>query len=160
MSAFPRAISKGLMERSDAPSDSFEVLIQHPDRFTDPEACERALRQVFAGEQVDVGSVTLILCDHETVLELNKTYLQHDYETDVLAFSYSEPGEPLDGEIYVDLDTAAERHEEFAATFEQEVLRYTVHGALHLAGHHDDDPEAKDQMRTLEDRYLAAAGVV
>ena len=148
------------MGRIDAPSGSIEVITQHPALTADPQACARALRLVFVGEQVGVDSVTLILCDHETVRDLNKTYLQHDYDTDVLAFAYSDSDKSIEGEIYVDLDTAAERHEEFGVTFEHEVLRYSVHGALHLAGYRDDDSIEKRRMHDLEDRYLAAAGVL
>lgn len=149
-----------VMERKDAPSNSIEVINQHQARTVDPEMCSRVLHHVFVGEQVDLDSVTLILGDHNIVRDLNRNYLHHDYETDVLAFVYSEPGEPLEGEIYVDLDTAAERCREFGASFEQEVLRYSVHGALHLAGYRDDDAEGKDLMHLLEDRYLSYAGVI
>lgn len=138
--------------------ESLDVVIQHPSLAIDAERCRRVLTLVFEGEEIEVASVTLVLADHATVHELNRSYLQHDYETDVLAFRYSDDGEPLEGEIYVDLDTAAERHREFGATFEQEALRYAVHGALHLAGYSDTDSDGKKEMHELEDRYLGQTG--
>lgn len=91
------------------------------------------------------------------MLHLNREYLDHDYHTDVLAFdlSGSEP-DVVEGEVYVDLDTAQERHDEFDATFETEAYRYAVHGTLHLIGYDDADDADAATMRTLEDHYLDA----
>ena len=50
-------------------------------------------------------------------------------------------GEHVDGEVYVDLDTAAERAPEFGVTMAHEALRYVAHGVLHLCGY-DDATEA------------------
>lgn len=138
----------------------FEVIIQHDELSVDPDLCRRILESVFRGEGVEVDHITLIQSDHETVRDLNRTYLEHDYDTDVLAFAYSEDDQALEGEIYIDLDTAGERHDEFSSTFEQEALRYTVHGALHLAGYRDDETAGKDKMHTMEDRYLREAGII
>lgn len=144
-----------------APDDQpLEVVVQHTSLVVDPALCIHILRHVFDGQNIDVRHVTLIQADHETVRHLNRSFLKHDYETDVLAFPYSNDGQLLEGEIYVDLDTASERHEEFGATFEQEALRYAVHGALHLAGYRDEESRGKDEMHDLENRYLSEAGVL
>lgn len=142
---------------TDGPLD---IVVQHASLAVDPDLCHRVLAHVFGSEHVEVALVTLVQADHPTVRQLNRDYLDHDYDSDVLAFSYSGDGEPLEGEIYIDLDTAYERHDEFGATFENEALRYAVHGALHLAGHRDDDSLGKEEMHRLEDRYLTEAGVL
>jgi rRNA maturation RNase YbeY len=54
----------------------------------------------------------------------------------------------------VDLDTAAERHDEFDTTFEREAFRYAVHGVLHLLGYDDASDAERTAMRETEDRYL------
>lgn len=133
-----------------------EIALEHPSFQIDVETLELAARRVIEGEQAQVEYLAIILSDHETVLELNRTYLEHDYRTDVLSFDLSESEDPavIDGEVYVDLDTAMERHAEFGASFEDEVARYTVHGILHLLGYDDATPEAKAAMHALEDRYL------
>ena len=136
-------------------AESIEVENQHSSLALDPDLCRRVLTGVIRGEGVRLENVTLILSDHATVHDLNRTYLEHDYETDVLAFVYGE-GPAIDGEIYVDLDTAAERHAEFGASFEHEALRYAVHGLLHLIGYSDKDEEGKLRMHALEDQYLRA----
>ncbi|MEZ4702453.1 MAG: rRNA maturation RNase YbeY [Rhodothermales bacterium] len=111
---------------------------------------------VLAGEDRSFEALGVILADRETVLDLNRSFLQHDYPTDVLSFLI-EPDDgasPLQGEIYIDLDTALERHAEFGATFEEEALRYIVHGLLHLIGYDDATEADKTHMHRLEDRYL------
>ncbi len=148
------------MEEADTPKRALDVVIQHTSLSVDPDLCRRVLENVFKSERVDVELVQLIQADHAMVRRLNRDYLDHDYHTDVLAFPYSGYDEPLEGEIYVDLDTAAQRHGEFGATFEEEVLRYAVHGALHLAGYRDNERGGKEEMRKLENRYLEDAGVL
>ena len=58
--------------------------------------------------------------------------------------------------MYVDLDTAEERHDDFDTTFEREAYRYVVHGVLHLVGNDDATEEGQEAMRTREDEYLEA----
>jgi len=144
----------------DAPSPATPPLSieqAHPERHLDDEPLRALLRTIATEEDCTLGAVTVVLADHETVLRLNRDYLGHDYLTDVLSFDLSESSERVDGEIYVDLDTAAERHAEFDTTFEREVHRYAAHGLLHLIGYDDSSPEERALMRRLEDRYLSAA---
>ena len=137
---------------------SITISQAHPKRRVDEAPLKRLLRRVLEGEGHARYRLGVVLADHATVLALNRTYLNHDYLTDVLAFDLRESeDEPVEGEIYVDLDTAAERHGEFGAPFTDEVHRYAVHGLLHLLGHRDATPEGKAVMRALEDRYLTAA---
>lgn len=148
------------MDERDATRGTVDVLVEHDSLSVPPPLFQRTLSRVFAGENVDMAVVRLILAGHAVVRHLNRRFLDHDYDTDVLAFRYSDPPEPLEGEIYVDLDTARERHAEFDATFEQEVVRYAIHGALHLAGYHDTDEVARQRMRRAEDRYLHDVGLL
>ena len=126
----------------------------HPSRHLDEDTLRRLVAAVIEGEGATLAYLGLILADHETVLALNREYLEHDYLTDVLSFPLSETPGTVDGEVYVDLDTAAERHAEFGTTFEDEAYRYLIHGLLHLLGHDDATDAGRAAMRQLEDRYL------
>ena len=130
----------------------------HPSLAVDEAALDRLVRQVIDAEGSTLRYLGLILTDHDTVHHLNRTYLGHDYRTDVLSFNLADEGEDgvVDGEVYVDLDTAAERHAEFGAGFEAEARRYVIHGLLHLLGYDDATPGQKAAMQALEDRYLGA----
>lgn len=119
-----------------------------------PKRVEQLVHRVLSGEQVLWAQVSIILTNHDTVTELNRMWLQHAYNTDVLSFVIEELDQGLEGEVYVDTETADERHQEFGATYEEEVLRYVVHGLLHLAGHDDQTAEGQRLMRQLEDHYL------
>lgn len=123
----------------------------------DEAALRTLIRHVVHAEEHTLGMVNVILADHDTVLTLNREHLGHDYLTDVLSFDLSDTPGRVEGEVYVDLDTAAERHDEFDTSFEEEGRRYVVHGLLHLIGYDDNTPDAQAIMRRLEDRYLAAA---
>ena len=117
---------------------------------------ETLVRLVFAGETVLWSSVGIILGSHEVVSQLNGTYLDHHYDTDVLSFLIDESNEGIEGEVYVDVETASERHAEFGTTVAEEVERYVAHGVLHLAGYDDSTTDGKNAMRALEDKYLAS----
>ncbi len=139
-----------------------EVHHAHETRRLDEASVRAVVEAVCAGEGVVAESVGVVLADHPTVHDLNREWLGHDYPTDVVSFVLDEDARPrgaLDGEVYVDLDTAAEQAPEFGATMAHEALRYVAHGVLHLAGYDDATDEQRAAMRALEDRYLAAAGV-
>ena len=136
-----------------------EVHPAHPSRSLSEGVVRRVVEVVCAGEGVRAASLGVVLGDHGLVHDLNREWLGHDYETDVVSFVLDEDalgrGE-VDGEVYVDLDTAAERAPEFGVGWEHEALRYVVHGVLHLAGHDDATRSERAAMRALEDRYLAS----
>ena len=138
-----------------------EIHTAHEARRLDADLVRAVVEAVCAGEGVTVASLNVVLGDHALVHDLNREWLGHDYETDVVSFVLDEHAQArgvLDGEVYVDLDTAAERADEFGVTPEHEALRYVAHGVLHLVGHDDATDEQRDAMRALEDRYLKAAG--
>lgn len=129
----------------------------HPSLSVDEEVAERLLRHVIDAEGGDLVHVSVVFSTHETVRRLNKSYLDHDYNTDVLSFSLQtedSADDEVEGEVYVDLDTAAERHEEFDTSFAREAYRYLVHGVLHLLGYDDATEEGQRTMRAREDEYL------
>ena len=144
-----------------------EIHVAHPTRqLADADlrselaAVEAVVAAVCEGEGVQIASLSIVLADRETVWAVNRDWLQHDYPTDVVSFVLDEEAQArgkIDGEIYVDLDMAAERAAEFDATPEQEALRYVAHGLLHLIGYDDATNEERAAMRALEDHYLASS---
>ena len=149
------------MSRPDG-EPGLEVHPAHPSRGLDEAAVRAVVAAVCAGEGFAVEALGVILGDHALVHDLNREWLGHDVETDVVSFVLDEEAQAagrIDGEVYVDLDTAAERAAEFGVTPDVEALRYVAHGVLHLCGHDDATDPQRDAMRGLEDRYLAAAGL-
>ena len=134
------------------------VTVSH-DALDAPDGIEQRINAIAEQEGFEIRSLSVVLTDHQTVTGLNKTHLSRTYHTDVLAFDLRDNGSAsqttsIDGEIYVDLDSATERAPEFESTFESEVIRYVIHGLLHLMGYSDQDDEAREKMRQRENHYL------
>lgn len=100
------------------------------------------------------GEVSYIFCSPEKHLEINRTYLGHDYRTDVITFDYSE-GATVGGDIFIDPATVADNAALFGATPAQEMRRVLIHGVLHLCGYGDATPREQEVMRAKEDACLA-----
>ena len=132
------------------------VHVDHDTLAVETSLVEEAVRAVLSDASVSNAEVTIVLSNRAAVHQLNREFLSHDYETDVLSFRLSdETGATLEGEVYVDQDTALHGAGEHDVEFTNEVLRYAIHGALHLVGYDDGDDAGRSEMRTLEDRYLA-----
>jgi rRNA maturation RNase YbeY len=141
--------------------EALSIENDHPSLGLDESTLDRLVRHVVEEEGADLVHVSVVLSDHDTVRRLNQSYLDHDYNTDVLSFSLREEDDeaeppPVEGEVYVDLDTADERHAEFDTTFEREAYRYVTHGVLHLLGYDDATEDGQQAMRVREDQYLDA----
>lgn len=114
----------------------------------------RLAEHVLEAEGTVWTGIGIVLTRHDRLRSLNRDFLKHDLNTDVLSFLLETSDAGIEGEIYVDLETAIERHAEFDSSIEKEIERYVVHGLLHLAGHKDDTPEKKEKMHALESNYL------
>ncbi len=72
--------------------------------------------------------------------------------TDVITFPYGE-----EGEVLISVETAERQALLFGASFEQEMVRYLVHGLLHLAGYDDLTPEGSAEMEEVQEALVAEA---
>jgi len=100
------------------------------------------------------GPVSFIFTDDEYLREINRTFLEHDYFTDVITFNLSEIKGVMEGEIYISFETVKENSLKYKTGYYQEIRRVMVHGILHLAGFNDTDQDEKREMRRMEDYYL------
>ncbi len=114
------------------------------------------VRKIFEEFRWERGEVSIAIVDDPTIHELNREYLQHDYETDVLSFVFEQRSDDrfLSGEIIVSADTAARMAGEHGIGTIDELLLYVVHGALHLAGLDDKDESSRSKMRAEERRFM------
>lgn len=131
------------------------VTVSASKTFPDHKRLLAIVDSVFDGEGLSWRAISVVLTDHATVLELNSRWLDHDFHTDVISFLLEENPEAIEGEVYVDVETAMERHEEFDSSLRSEIERYVVHGLLHIVGYDDETDQERLQMRRLEDKYLA-----
>lgn len=99
-------------------------------------------------------SLQINIVDSEQVLDLNKKYLNHDYNTDIITFDYSENLNHLDGEIFISFQDAVKNAKKYKVKTKEEIIRLIVHGILHLSGYDDQKPADKRKMKTKENYLL------
>ena len=133
------------------------------------------LEDTWSNETFDLA-IYLVAAPEMT--RLNETFLQHQGSTDVLTFDYAErvgqasrlsssgatAGRARDrrdacpallhGEIFVCLDEAVSQARRFHATWQSELVRYVIHGVLHLLGYDDRASLARRRMKAAEDALV------
>lgn len=121
----------------------------------------RRLKTILAGAlETELGVVRHEVCVHlvgpREMTRVNETYLQHAGSTDVITFNHQDAACPteLHGEIFVCVAEACELAPRFRSTWPAEVVRYAVHGFLHLQGHDDGKPAARRRMKRVENRVV------
>ncbi|HHV40379.1 MAG TPA: rRNA maturation RNase YbeY [Bacteroidales bacterium] len=124
-------------------------------KISNRRAIKRWIQQVLKEKGKEAGDINIILCNSDEVLELNKKYLNHNYQTDVITFPYSHPDElRLSGDVFIDVQTVAKNATLYRQTMSNELLRVIIHGILHLTGMNDQTEEELKLMRRAEDRAL------
>ena len=111
------------------------------------------LEQLLFNEKVEKALVNIIITNNAGIQKINNQYLEHDYPTDVLAFKMEE--EIFEAEVYVSIEMAKSNAEEYKVNWRDELLRYAIHGILHLLGYDDSTEEGSERMRKKENKYLA-----
>ncbi len=103
--------------------------------------------------EADLG-VFLVAAPEMT--RLNETFLRHAGSTDVITFDYSDTAGPptLHGEIFICLDEAIVQARRFRTSWPRELVRYVVHGVLHLRGFDDVNVTKRRRMKREENRLL------
>lgn len=158
---------------STEPTQSIEVAIEADAWFaivTDPaklatDAIHAALHATQPA-QAKRAQVSVLLCDDDTIADLNKRFRGIAKPTNVLSFPTADDHADMVGQEPVflgDIAVAAETLQREAAeqgkTPEAHLTHLLVHGTLHLLGFdHQDDAEA-DEMEDHERAILASIGI-
>ena len=109
---------------------------------------------------------------------LNESFLRHKGSTDVITFDYAENlsqrrkaakeksgSQPLrafaplreieiHGEIFICIDEAVAQAKRFRTSWQSELVRYAIHGVLHLLGYDDARAAVRRKMKREENRIL------
>ncbi len=93
---------------------------------------------------LDLVEVSLV--SDEAIAQVHGEFMDDPTPTDVITFHH--------GEILISLDTARRQAEEIGEPYEREVLRYIVHGLLHLAGWDDRAEGERREMHAAQERIL------
>lgn len=134
-------------------------LANETDVAVDERQITRAVCWALADTPYDEATISVAIVDDETIHQLNRQFLEHDYPTDVLSFTLEDDPPRLEGEIIVSVDTARENGAEAGWSALDELLLYVVHGTLHLAGYRDKSAEDAAEMRSAEAATLDRLGI-
>ena len=100
---------------------------------------------------LNILSLEINFVSSETMLGINKKYLNHNYNTDIITFDYSNERNNLDGEIFISIDDALENSKKYHVSLNNEILRLVIHGILHMTGYDDVTSAKRKRMKKVED---------
>lgn len=93
-----------------------------------------------------LATVEVALVDDETSERVHIDFMNIEGPTDVITFHH--------GEIVIGTEVAKRQAEEYGEPFGREILRYFVHGLLHLSGHEDADEAERKAMEVAQERIV------
>ncbi len=113
----------------------------------------KTIKKIISDHRFKLHQIDYNFVDDETLLEINRQALKHDYYTDIISFDYSE-GDTIEGEIYISIDRVKDNSMKFKTEFHVELLRVIFHGVLHYVGYKDKTKIESQKMRQAEDKYI------
>jgi probable rRNA maturation factor len=123
----------------------------------DQEHFKSALSSLVLSEKKILGDISIVACSDGYLLEMNMTYLKHDYLTDIITFDYCE-GNIVSGDLFVSIDRMSENARDLNIPIFIEFARVCAHGVLHLCGYKDKTEEESQVMRLKEEQALGFFG--
>jgi len=110
----------------------------------------------FAGrEGYKIDKLEYNFVDSEKMYSLNKDYLNHSTDTDIITFDYSTNKDIL-AEVYISKEMMAENAISHSQPNENELIRLVSHALFHCMGYKDKSAKEKEIMRTKEEDFLSA----
>jgi probable rRNA maturation factor len=125
----------------------------------------RHLKQVataiLAHLHIEDAQLGIHLVSAREMARVNWQFLQHEGPTDVITFDHGDatpepslraPG--LYGELFICVDVAILQAAQFKTSWQSELIRYIVHGILHLRGYDDLTTVGRRRMKRQENRLV------
>ena len=132
--------------------------------------------ELFSELKITEAELGIHLVGAKEMARVNWKYLQHEGSTDVITFDHREEvgqasclssfknKQRLDrrdacpttihGELFICVDDAVKQAKEFGTSWQSEVMRYVVHGVLHLLGYNDLKLALRRVMKREENRLV------
>ncbi len=95
-----------------------------------------------------LATLEVALVDDATSAKVHQDFMDTPGATDVITFHH--------GEIVIGAEVAARQAHDYGEPLSRELLRYLVHGLLHLAGHEDDTLPARTTMEAAQESIVTA----
>jgi len=101
------------------------------------------------GEDSPLSHLAIIevaFVDDATSDQVHREFMNIDGATDVITFQH--------GEIVIGAEVARRQADEYSEPLGRELLRYLVHGLLHLAGHEDEEAADRKEMESAQESII------
>lgn len=126
---------------------------------------ENLLKHFLEDLEVKEAILSIILVDNKEIHEINKTYRNKDYPTDVISFALEDDKTMISpvrvlGDIFISLDKAHEQAEAYGHSFKRELSFLMIHGLLHLLGYDHESKEEEEIMFSLQRKELEKYGII
>ena len=123
---------------------------------------KRIVVKLFSELKVSEAELGLHLVGEKEMVRVNWQFLQHAGSTDVITFDHMEENrkpetgnrKKIHGELFVCVDDAVAQAKQFKTSWQSELVRYIVHGILHLLGYDDLQPHLRRVMKRAENRRM------
>ena len=93
--------------------------------------------------------------DSKKMYSLNKDFLNHDTDTDIITFDYSK-SKTIIAEVFISSEMMIKNASENTQSIENEAFRLISHGLFHCMGYKDSTGEEKAIMRKKEEEFIFA----
>ncbi|HET6261799.1 MAG TPA: rRNA maturation RNase YbeY [Chloroflexia bacterium] len=154
------------------PGSGYLITVQVEPQFedkVDADALHRLAMHVLKSEGAPTPlEVGVVVTTDDEVHALNRQYLGHDYQTDVISFGMAAEGSeefitPEErprylGDVVVSYDRAAEQAPEYGHDAAREVATLLVHGLLHLLGYDDTTDADREKMHDRQEAVILDFG--
>ena len=94
-----------------------------------------------------LATLEVALVDDKTSAKVHKDFMDIEGPTDVITFHH--------GEIVIGAEVALRQAQEYGEPPARELLRYLIHGLLHLAGHEDAEPQQREALEAAQEEIVA-----
>jgi len=95
-----------------------------------------------------LATLEVALVDDATSARVHREFMNLEGPTDVITFHH--------GEIVIGAEVARRQAAEYGEPLAREILRYLVHGLLHLAGHEDANPKECAALESAQESIVAS----
>ena len=120
----------------------------------DKKVVDKLIEKLQTELNFSIESLELNFVGSETILEINKSHLDHHTTTDIITFNYSDEIDNFDAEIFISVPDAQENSKKYEVTIDNELGRLIIHGLLHLLGYDDTIAAKKRKMKTKENELV------
>ncbi|MGH8024359.1 MAG: rRNA maturation RNase YbeY [Limisphaerales bacterium] len=155
-------------------------------RNLDLRGLKKIFGAVLAELEFDQADLGVVLLGVKEMASLNERFLGHTGPTDVITFDYrnfdskvpagrdairrhpavrqpkreKRPAQDCPrGEIFICVPEAERQARAFGTGWKSEIIRYFIHGVLHLSGYDDLQPAARKRMKREENRLTRKLAV-